>query len=123
MLKIGNNKITGFYEYSEFPKSLNYDIDFNFKNDKIYTEIIFDPDTNNGNYIHLLRVNNNDIIFLYISPNPPNGIHRYYVLIYEQENIINNTNIKNRSFFDIDNFVKKNKLHEVSSNMFKVSKN
>ena len=120
MLKINNKIISGSYTLEKFPVSSNYDIKYGFNQKKVYTEMIIDVD--NMCYIHLLRTNNNDILFSYKSPSPQkgSGIHRYYVLIYEQDRVIEDGYVDERSNFNLNNFVKNYNLKLVSENMFTV---
>jgi phosphatidylethanolamine-binding protein (PEBP) family uncharacterized protein len=95
---------------------------------KIYTIMILDEDAPsksnpiNKYMIHLLIINNKTTIFDYNTPNPPanSGLHRYYVLIYEQTNQIDKSNItiNSRPKFDLDNFVSKHKLNLFDKFMF-----
>lgn len=72
-------------------------IEYNFDTNKIYTFIMYDPDTPFGDYIHWFIVNiknnisNGKTILQYKGPSPPKdtGIHRYIFLLFEQSNMIN----------------------------------
>ena len=87
-----------------FPGRLNYN-----KND-LFTLMMRDLDVN---YIHLLVINTkNDLrgkdIFNYL--NPKYIDRKYSYEIYKQNNIIQNTNIKNRKDFNINEFLRINNL-------------
>lgn len=72
-------------------------IEYNFDPNKIYTLIMYDPDTPFGDYVHWFIVNiknnisNGITIMQYKGPSPPKdtGIHRYIFLLFEQSGIIN----------------------------------
>jgi len=99
---------------------------------KIYTIMIVDEDAPtksnpiNKYWIHLLLINNKTIIFDYIPPNPPanSGPHRYHVLVYEQPNQIDKSNItiNLRPKFDLDKFVSIHKLKLFDKFMFLVER-
>ena len=99
---------------------------------KLYTIMIVDEDaptkTNpiNKYMIHLLVINNKTTIFDYTPPNPPanSGSHRYHILVYEQPNNLDksNINILSRGKFDLDKFVQTNKLKLFDKFMFKTER-
>lgn len=129
---IKNNKIenNANYDITLFDNNQPI-IKFNKKHNKLYTIMIVDPDApsyNNSIYrfwLHLLIVNNDDTIIKYQPPNPPkdSGFHRYYILIFEQYNKINNIiNIKSRSNFDVFNFAKDNNIVLINKLMFRTKR-
>ena len=99
---------------------------------KYYTIMIVDEDapskTNpiNKYMIHLLVINNKTTIFDYAPPNPPvnSGPHRYHILVYEQSNSLDKSNIKilSRVKFDLDKFVQTNKLKLFDRFMFQTKR-
>lgn len=104
------------------------------KNNKYYTVIMVDPDAPNKNnpiykyWLHWLTINNTEEIIEYQGPNPPHpiesgsGKHRYYILIFEQKDkIIINEPIKQRSQFNLFNFMKKHNLELVTCRKFIVA--
>lgn len=63
-------------------------------------------------YLHWLKVNTDTTLKDYTGPAPPKGSgnHRYFILIFKQENKINDKNISERHTFDLIDYVKKNNL-------------
>lgn len=73
-------------------------VEYNAKQNALYTLILHDPDAVVGNYFHWLVVNipgndikNGDALFEYKGPAPPKGSgkHRYIFLLYEQPERVN----------------------------------
>ena len=98
----------------------------------LYTTLMVDPDApypltpTFKYYLHLLVINNKEIIVDYLPPDPPldSPPHRYQIIILEQSNYINkkkmNTfNFHERPNFNLDNFITKNKLKIVDEFEFK----
>lgn len=86
---------------------------YNFKSNKYYTFIIVDPDAPVGYWIHYCIYNITDKdkgvkYYIYSPPAPPpktgpkkDGRHRYYCILYEQEEkIIGKKPILGRDFID-----------------------
>ena len=75
--------------------------------------------------IHNLVINTNETIFKYKSPNPPldSPPHRYFILVYRQPNIIKlDKPINQRNKFDLNAFVKTNKLKKIDKFVFMCKK-
>jgi phosphatidylethanolamine-binding protein (PEBP) family uncharacterized protein len=74
---------------------------FNIEPNKLYTLIMYDPDTPVGDYIHWIvtNISNKNIsgntLLSYKGPSPPKntGLHRYIFFIYEQKQNINNRKV------------------------------
>jgi hypothetical protein len=115
------------YDYYLFDSSNPIIISDLIKKNKYYTYLIINTNTDSINepfeniYIHLLIINNNNIIFNYEKPKPSKytGIHIYSILIYEQFNIIY-LKINERININLDNFVKKNNLLLIDKFIFQV---
>jgi hypothetical protein len=97
-----------------------------YKNN-LLTLLIVDPDAHYPSnptekyMLHNMVINNNEIIWRYKSPNPPqdSGPHRYMILLYKQSNPIKfDKPIAQRSKFDLESFVKKYKLKKVDEFIF-----
>ena len=118
-LFIGNNKIAygEKYDINIFKSRENIvlpKIFFDRKPDKLYTIMMVDPDAPSMNdnkykyWLHLLIVNNNDIIMPYHPPDPPSGSgkHRYYILVFEQCKKIDPLPvISRREKFNVNDFI------------------
>ena len=80
------------------------ELKFNFDSNKLYTLIMYDPDSVSGTHIHWLVINinnnikNGKILLPYKGPAPPpkSGKHRYTFELYEQENMLNLEPFENR---------------------------
>lgn len=80
------------------------ELKLNFDSNKLYTLIMYDPDSVSGTHIHWLVINinnnikNGKILLPYKGPAPPpkSGKHRYTFELYEQENMLNLEPFKNR---------------------------
>jgi phosphatidylethanolamine-binding protein (PEBP) family uncharacterized protein len=80
------------------------ELKFNFDSNKLYTLIMYDPDSVSGTHIHWLVINinnnikNGKILLPYKGPAPPpkSGKHRYIFELYEQENMLNLEPFENR---------------------------
>lgn len=95
----------------------------------LYTFIIVDKDAPYPSspihkyFIHLLVINNKQIILDYTPPNPPENSleHTYFILLFKQNNKITLSNIINsRPGFDLNAFIKKYDLKQVDKFKFKV---
>ena len=88
----------------EFLKPSETQLKFNFDSNKLYTLIMYDPDSVSGTHIHWLVINinnnikNGKILLPYKGPAPPpkSGKHRYTFELYEQENMLNLEPFENR---------------------------
>lgn len=103
------------YDLNIFTKNLPR-INFTKESNKFYTIIMIDPDAPSRKkpiykyWLHYLVVNNHKMIVDYYPPSPPSksGEHRYYILVFEQQNIINDKlNIIDRKNFNCKQFVSK----------------
>lgn len=99
----------------------------------LYTTLMVDPDAPYPSnptakyFIHLMVINSNDIIIEYYPPNPPadSEPHKYQVFLYKQEKYIQLNSIhetKPHGSFDLENFVKSNRLVQVDSFQFRCKK-
>ena len=74
---------------------------YKFNDNKLYSLIMYDPDTKHGDYLHWLivnireNINDGNILIPYKGPSPPinTGIHRYIFMIINQDSVININNI------------------------------
>jgi hypothetical protein len=116
-IKIENNKL---YEYNKFIKS-DYNILTNLNKEFTYTIIIYDESSKSPDYIHLLIINNNNVILQYEPPNPTakSGEHKYHVCIYKQSKRIT-CKTTNRYNFNTQEFVYNNNLTAADCMTFKV---
>jgi phosphatidylethanolamine-binding protein (PEBP) family uncharacterized protein len=93
---------------------------------KYYTTIMFDPDVPskenpfNKNYLHWLKVNNNDTIVNFKASEPPpgTGSHRYCICVLEQQSELNIPPISQRTKFDVKGFINGHKLNPISYVMY-----
>ena len=122
--EIYNNKL---YDYYIFDSNKPIIISEFIKNNKYYTYFVINIDTDTTNnkqiekfYIHLLIINNSNIIFNYQKPKPPknSGIHLYHVLIYEQTRIYYLKN-NDRININLDDFINKYNLLLIDKFIFK----
>lgn len=98
------------------------------KTDKYITIIMVDPDAptkeihTNRYWLHWLIINNDKTINEYNGPNPPikSGNHRYFILIFEQDNKINLDNEIPRAKFNLMKFIEINKLKLITYIKFNV---
>ena len=81
----------------------------NIKNNN-YTIIMVDPDAPAGLFLHWLVINGTTTIVDYMPPNPPSGLHKYHILIYDQLDKIPPLQINQRTNFNLKRFVDKHKL-------------
>lgn len=116
---IANNKYLKneeLYNYDFFTNTCPT-ITYKKEKDTLYTTLIIDKDapsketSNNRYYIHLFKINNDEIILNYEPPRPPknSGEHRYYVYILKQKNYYKYNN-NNRKQFDYNDFFTKYNL-------------
>jgi len=90
--------------------------------EKLYTIILLDENAKQKYFIHLLKINNHDVIQPYTPPHPPAGTgdHKYSILIYEQKNEIDPNSLKDtpRSGFNLLSFPSQYNLRLISSSSF-----
>lgn len=107
-------------------------VNFQKNSNKLYTVIMVDPDAPspknpiNRYFLHWLVVNissnfEGETINEYTAPNPPEGKHRYYTCILEQENEITRMKEFERVKFDISKFVSNNNLQLIACTKFVVN--
>lgn len=100
-----------------------------------YCILTVDPDAPSATspiykyWLHMLIVNNENIVIPYEPPNPPknSGLHRYFFLLYKQKSYIDVkklisdmvNNINNRKKFNLEEFVKNHNLELCDSTYFK----
>ena len=108
--------------------SIEPEINFTKLPNKLYTTIIVDPDApspvnpTKKYYLHMLRINSNQIITPYTGPNPPvgSGIHRYYTCVFEQDYRLEGIKEQPRPNFNIDKFISDNSLKLIGCFKFRV---
>lgn len=125
-VRFNNHKIT-HKEFVEL-KDVQKEPLVNFKPpaNKFYTTIMFDPDAPSKkepvykNWLHWLKVNNNDTLmnFKPSSPPPGSGPHRYCICVLEQQQQIDVPSISTREKFDVTGFINRYKLKPISYVMY-----
>lgn len=91
---IGQINLSSFPEIGYDDAQGQLDVSWPANREDLYTLYIYDRSANN--YIHFLGVNipgNNIneglVVYPYVSPNPPSGIHEYVIQIYQQGSRLN----------------------------------
>jgi phosphatidylethanolamine-binding protein (PEBP) family uncharacterized protein len=94
---------------------------------KLYTVLMWDPDAPASSWIHLFVVNTpssnltqGQTILSYEPPTPPSGIHRYFVSVFEQPQMIDVPIPSERGNFDVSAFVEKHRLQKIGEKMIRV---
>ncbi|KAL7671250.1 hypothetical protein ACOME3_006151 [Neoechinorhynchus agilis] len=108
-------------------------LSFCYRPGNLYTIIMVDPDARSPKnrylapWLHWLVVNITSCeigteLNPYVPPAPPQGIHRYVTLFYEQKDVIDTSKVKytDRNNFPFKTFVKRHKLRPMYGHMFKV---
>ena len=93
-------------------------VQFNWQPKKLYTLIMIDRDAPmvdnpyNKYWLHWMMVNNKEIPYDYVPPGPQyeTGIHRYYILLFEQLDDIKVSPYQPRAKFDLLDFWIKHNL-------------
>ena len=121
--EITNNSSYSLTEFKQFAFNIPPQILYNFDEHKFYTIIITDENSNQPYFLHMLEINNGDIIQSYVPPNPPSGNHKYTISIYQQSNLIKGSLYINipRSGFNLSFFVIQNHLKLVDKLSFNIS--
>ncbi len=119
-LSFANKKIEYNDKLTKQASSSKPKIEFVKEPGKLYSIITIDPDAPSSSnpiykyFLHMLVVNNSDIIMEWTGPDPPIGsnTHRYYTCVFEQVSPIdiNKISINSRPKFDLNTFVKSNNL-------------
>jgi phosphatidylethanolamine-binding protein (PEBP) family uncharacterized protein len=126
-----NNKLVNNNEFLKTSETKDKpQIKYSFENNKLYTLLMYDPDSIHGNRFHWVVVNifndikNGNNLLSYTGPAPPpkSGTHHYIFELYEQDRSID-ANLEERNI-PMD-FVKKilNIAGEPISVMHFISKN
>jgi len=125
-----NNKIVNNNEFLK-PSETQFkpQIKYSFKNNKLYTLLMRDPDSVYGNRFHWIVVNifddikNGDDLLSYTGPAPPpkTGTHHYIFELYEQDRSID-VNLEERNI-SMDFVKKKLNIGEPISVIHFISKN
>ena len=101
-------------------------INFKAPANKFYTTIMFDPDAPSrkqdmkNNWLHWLKINNNDIVMPFKPSDPPigSGPHRYCICLLEQQTQLDIPSPSQRAEFDIRGFINRYKLKPISYVMY-----
>lgn len=122
--EISKGKIMKLEEVKNQPE-----IKYNYELNEKYLLIMVDPDAPSKDnpiykyWLHwMVDISNNNILFKYNEPAPPKdtGYHRYIFLLLKNNNQkLTNLPI-NRNNFDLDKFIKTNKLKIIAINYIKV---
>ena len=125
-----NNKLVNNNEFLKPSETqVKPQIKYSFENNKLYTLLMYDPDSIHGNRFHWIAINivndikNGDDLLPYTGPAPPpkTGTHRYIFELYEQDRRID-ANLEERNI-TIDFVKKKLNIGEPISVMHFISKN
>ena len=118
--KVVNDKIVSYEQAQQA-----FEIDLQKPYPEYYTVIVRDVSLI-PTYVHLLEVNipvetsTGDVLFPYISPQPPSSIHDYLVEIYYQAEYISLFGHVNRRM-SLERFIRVNNLQLLDSGSFQVS--
>lgn len=101
----------------------------NFKGSGLYTFIMWDPDAPAKSWLHWLVVNaeegdvkKGEVLMPYSGPNPPSGLHHYYIAVYSQKGPLQIDAPQERGYFNLENFIQEHNLLEVAKTSLIVEK-
>lgn len=100
---------------------------------KYYSSLMVDPDAPAKYWLHLLIINNDQVLAEYQPPEPPvgDGLHRYMFYIFEQPKFLDENNIKNyigkkvltnRGNFNFGDFIAQFQLKELGHIYFRTER-
>lgn len=129
VVRFGNHVLAG----QKLPRQETLDapsVSFSAVSGKRYALLMWDPDVPTAiqpGYLHWLALNlrsPKNVVshesVPYQGPNPPSGIHRYFVGLFEQPNELPPMDIP-RPQFDASDFIQKHSLREVARVFMKVA--
>jgi phosphatidylethanolamine-binding protein (PEBP) family uncharacterized protein len=125
-----NNKLVNNNEFLKTSETqFKPKIKYSFENNKLYTLLMYDPDSIHGNRFHWIVINivndikNGNDLLSYTGPAPPpkTGTHRYIFELYEQDISID-VNLEERNI-PVDFVKKKLNIGEPIDVMHFISKN
>lgn len=135
-INIGDISVINGATYSLSSVQRHPKIRYHRKPDELYAIIMVDPDAPSPTnpimryMLHLLIINNDDIIVPYKPPTPPknSGLHRYIFYLVKQPKVLQKNQLKCiqlsdtepiRQKFDLDAFIKYNNLVIITRIYFK----
>lgn len=129
-----NNEIIFDFAESQYTPQIKFDTPQN----EYRTILMVDPDAPsrdnpvNAHWLHLLIINNGEIVAKYHPPSPPKGtgLHRYIFYLLKQKNILDKDklNLKkiggkiDRKKFDINKFISDNELEIIDKVYFQTER-